>query len=142
MMCANILIVDDSATMRRMIKKTLGMCGLALGEVYEASNGIEALAAMSENPVTVALVDINMPVMNGVQLLNRMHADERLRDIPIIIASTEGSETRTRELLDNGARGYVRKPFHPEQIRKVLLPFVGAAEQTEATVDDGDDTSF
>lgn len=141
-MCANILIVDDSPTMRRMIKKTLAMCGLAIGELFEASNGIEALAAMSEHPVAVALVDINMPVMNGVQLLNRMHADERIRDIPVIIASTEGSETRIRELMDNGARGYVRKPFHPEQIREILLPFVGAAEKAELAADDGDDMAF
>ncbi len=141
-MCANILIVDDSPTMRRMIKKTLAMCGLAIGELFEASNGIEALAAMSQHDVAVALVDINMPVMNGVQLLNRMHADERIRDIPVIIASTEGSETRIRELMDNGARGYVRKPFHPEQIREVLLPFLETAEKAEMAADDADDTAF
>lgn len=141
-MRANILIVDDSPTMRRMIKKTLSMCGLNIGELFEAANGIEALAAMSQHTVAVALVDINMPVMNGVQLLIRMHADERIRDIPVIIASTEGSETRIRELMDKGARGYVRKPFHPEQIRDVLLPFVGAAEKAEMAVDDGDDMAF
>ncbi len=121
----NILVVDDSGTMRGMIKRTLEISGLDIGEVYEAANGIEALARMHEHPIGVILLDINMPVMNGVKLLLRMRDDPRLRDIPVIIASTEGSETRIHELLQAGARGFVRKPFRPEQLREVLLPFMG-----------------
>ncbi|MBU0639182.1 MAG: response regulator [Planctomycetes bacterium] len=140
-MSANILIVDDSAIMRQMIKRTLAMSRLDIDEVYEASNGIEALAKMSEHSVAVVLVDINMPVMNGAQLISRMRVDERLRDVPLIVASTEGSETRIQELLDSGARGYVRKPFQPEQLRDVLAPILGVCEGAEVGTDE-DDSAF
>ncbi|MEW6197575.1 MAG: response regulator [Planctomycetota bacterium] len=141
-MAANILVVDDSGTMRNMIKRTLAMCGLDIGEVYEASNGIEALARMHEHPVSVILLDINMPVMNGLKLLSRIHDDERLRHIPVIIASTEGSETRIRELMAHGARGYIRKPFRPEQIRDVLTPILGRTDAPTTTLAENDELAF
>lgn len=125
-MAANVLVVDDSGTMRDMIKRTLGMSGLDIGAVYEAANGIEALAQMYEHRISLVLLDINMPVMNGVRLVTRIRDDVRLRGIPVVIASTEGSETRIRELLAAGARGFVRKPFRPEQLRDVLAPLIGA----------------
>lgn len=128
-MPANVLVVDDSGTMRGMIKRTLAMSGLDIGEVFEASNGIEALAQMHQHPISVVLLDINMPVMNGVRLVERIRDDERLRGIPVIIASTEGSETRIRELIAAGARGFVRKPFRPEQLRDVMAPIVGVCGQ-------------
>lgn len=138
-MAANILVVDDSGTMRGMIKRTLSISGLDIGEIFEAANGIEALAQMAQHEIGVVLLDINMPVMNGVQLVRRIRDDQRLREIPVIIASTEGSETRINELLAAGARGYVRKPFRPEQLRDVLTPFVGLADATPSTVTDNDD---
>lgn len=139
-MPANVLIVDDSTTMRRMIKRTLDMSGLDVGEVFEASNGIEALARMDEHPMNVVLLDINMPVMSGVQLVERIRDDERLRHIPVIIASTEGSTTRIRELMEAGARGYVRKPFQPEQLRELLSPLLGAKVEKASVPDE--DSSF
>lgn len=141
-MAANILVVDDSGTMRGMIKRTLGMCGLDIGNVLEAANGIEALAQMHEHAVSVILLDINMPVMNGTQLLQRLHDDPRLRAIPVIIASTEGSETRISELLAAGARGYVRKPFRPEQLRDVLAPLLAPAPPQGAAIPAADDAAF
>jgi two-component system, chemotaxis family, chemotaxis protein CheY len=124
-MAANVLIVDDSATMRRMIKRTIEISGLDVAEVYEASNGIEALARMDQYPIGAVLLDINMPVMSGVQLIERLRDDERLRGIPVIIASTEGSHVRIDHLLQAGARGFIRKPFQPEQIRDALAPLLG-----------------
>ena len=132
----NILIVDDSATIRSMMKKTVDMIGLDVGEIYEASNGIEALAQLFDHEVGVLLVDINMPMMNGIQLLTRMKQNDRLKDIPIVIASTEGSQKRIKELTDLGVSGYVRKPFQPEQLRDVLTPLLGVVEH--ATTEDGD----
>ncbi len=132
----NILIVDDSATIRSMMKKTVDMIGLDVGEIYEAANGIEALAQLFDHEVGVLLVDINMPMMNGIQLLTRMKQNDRLKDIPIVIASTEGSQKRIKELTDLGVSGYVRKPFQPEQLRDVLTPLLGVVEH--ATTENGD----
>jgi two-component system chemotaxis response regulator CheY len=131
-MAANILVVDDSGTMRGMIKRTLAISGLAVGDVYEAGNGIEALAQMHQHTISAILLDINMPVMNGVKLLQRLRDDPRLAHIPVIIASTEGSETRIGELLAAGARGFVRKPFRPEQLRDVLAPIIGEGAAASA----------
>ncbi len=135
-MSQDVLIVDDSATIRQMVKKTLNMAGLDVGSVFEAANGIEALAQLNEHPVAVMLVDINMPTMNGVQLLTRMQDNRRLKAIPIVIVSTEGSKQRIEELESIGAFGYVRKPFHPEQLRDVLRPLLGVKE--DATDENGD----
>ena len=104
-MAVNVLIVDDSLTMRGVIKRTLAISGLDVGEVFEAANGIEALAQMDEHPIHAVLLDINMPIMSGVKLVERVRDDKRLRHIPVIIASTEGSETRIQQLMEAGARG-------------------------------------
>ena len=134
-MSRDVLIVDDSATMRLMVKRTMDMAALDVGEVYEASNGIEALAQLAEHPVAVVLLDINMPTMNGIQLLTRMKQNPRLKDIPIVVASTEGSRERIEQIEQIGAFGYVRKPFQPEQLRNVLKPLLGVKQDVAATSD-------
>lgn len=140
-MSSNVLVVDDSGVMRRMIKRALRMAGLDINQVYEAGNGIEALAELAQHEVAVVILDINMPVMNGIQFLTRMRDDPRLGGVSVVIASTEGSETRIKQLMQNGATGYLRKPFHPEQLRDTLAPILGLRlEDTVAA--DGDDASF
>lgn len=124
-MAQDVLIVDDSATMRKMVRRTMDMADLDVGEVYEAANGIEALAQLADHQVAVILLDINMPMMNGLQLLARMKENVRLKDIPIVVASTEGSRERIEQIERFGAFGYVRKPFQPEQLRDVLEPLLG-----------------
>ena len=141
-MAANILVIDDSGIMRKMIRRTIAMSGLDIAEVFEASNGIEGLAELARRSVAVVLLDINMPVMNGVQFLQRIRDDESLRDVPIVIASTEGSETRIEELKRLGAQGYIRKPFHPEQIRDVLASFVGLKSHEAFAGELEDDGAF
>ena len=141
-MAANVLIVDDSKVMRQMIKRTLALAGLDVNEVFEAGNGIEAFAQLAQHDVGVVILDINMPVMNGVQFLERMHDDPRLRDVPVVIASTEGSETRIEHLLAKGARGYLRKPFRPEQLRDTLAPMVGLREPDTVAADSDDGSTF
>lgn len=139
-MSGNILIVDDSATVRQMVKRTLAMSGLDVDKIYEAGNGIEALARLADHHVDVMMVDINMPTMNGIQLLERMKQSDLLKDIPVVIASTEGSQTRIDQLRRDGAFGYVRKPFKPEQIRDVLTPLLGIKDDATAqNCDAGDD---
>lgn len=131
----DILIVDDSKTIRTMVKRTVRMIGLDVGEIYEASNGIEALAQLADHEVAAILVDINMPTMNGIQLLTRMKQYAGLKDIPIVIASTEGSQKRIDQLRKLGVAGYVRKPFQPEQLRDVLVPLLGVKQ--DAGSEDG-----
>lgn len=131
-MSKNVLIVDDSATMRQMVRRTMVLACLDIDEVYEAANGIEGLAALAEHEIAVILLDINMPTMNGMQLLARMKSHPELKSIPIVIASTEGSEQRISELVQAGAYGYVRKPFHPEQLRDVLKPLLGVKDDGTA----------
>ena len=141
-MSNDILIVDDSATIRSMMKRTVRMIGLDVGEVYEAANGIDALAQLCEHEVAVMLVDINMPRMNGIQLLTRMKQNDKLKDIPIVIASTEGSQKRIDQLHKLGVAGYVRKPFQPEQLREVLIPLLGVTHNAGSENIDTDDCSF
>lgn len=141
-MPGNILIVDDSVTVRQMVKRTLAMAGLDIGEIYEAGNGIEALARLADHQIDVMMVDINMPTMNGIKLLERIKQNPRLKDIPIVIASTEGSQTRIDQLRRDGAFGYVRKPFKPEQVRDVLTPLLGVKENATAEDSDAGDDFF
>lgn len=141
-MSRNVLIVDDSATIRRMIRKTMDIAGLDYDQVYEASNGIEALAQLADHEVGVMVVDINMPTMNGVQLLQRMKQNARLRDLPIVIASTEGSRQRIDQLVEYGACAYVRKPFQPEQLRDALMPILGVKENATAESGNSGDDFF
>ncbi len=141
-MSNDILIVDDSATIRSMVKRTVRMIGLDVGAFHEAANGIEALAQLFEHDVAVMLVDINMPKMNGIQLLTRMKQNEKLKDIPIVIASTEGSKKRMEQLRELGVAGYVRKPFQPEQLREVLIPLLGVTQNAGPDDIDADDGSF
>lgn len=141
-MSQDVLVVDDSATIRKMVKRTMELAGLDFGEVFEASNGIEALAQLNDHPIAVMLVDINMPTMNGVQLLTRMKENERLKHIPIVIASTEGSQERIRQLKELGVSGYVRKPFQTEQLRDVLMPILGVTQNAGATGGDVEDDLF
>ncbi|UCG17277.1 MAG: response regulator [Phycisphaerales bacterium] len=127
-MPSNVLIVDDSATIRQMVKRTLHIAGLDVGAVFEASNGVEALAQLNDHEVACLVVDINMPTMNGIQLLTRIKKNARLKDIPIVITSTEGSRKRITQMEDLGAFEYLRKPFRPEQLRDVLKPLLGVVD--------------
>lgn len=124
-MAYNVLIVDDSSTVRSVIEKTLHVSGVALGNVYLAANGREALELLQSNWVDIVFADINMPVMNGIEMIDKMEADGILSSIPVVIISTEGSSTRIEELKKKGIRGYIRKPFSPEKVKKAFLEILG-----------------
>lgn len=124
-MAFNFLIVDDSETVRAVIAKTLRMAGLPIHEIFQAGNGKEALDVLAGQWADIVFTDINMPVMDGIEFIDRLHADEMLKSIPVVIVSTEGSETRIEQLKAKGAVAYVRKPFQPETIRKVVEETLG-----------------
>ncbi|OPL15973.1 MAG: two-component system response regulator [delta proteobacterium MLS_D] len=137
-MSFNVLIVDDSFSMRAVIKKVVTMSGFEVDRCFEASDGTEALSVMAGQWVDLVITDINMPRMNGIELLAKMKEDDLLRMIPVAVVSTEGNEERVREAFSFGARGYLKKPFLPEECRTVLCEIVGIEEDGGYAADDED----
>lgn len=127
-MAHTILIVDDSATTRAVIKRTISMAAVPTDNVFEASNGVEALAALAKFRVTLVFADLNMPEMGGVELTQRMRANPATAGIPVIVVSSESMGKRIAMLKEQGVRGYIKKPFTPEQIRDVIGQVIGIAE--------------
>jgi two-component system chemotaxis response regulator CheY len=122
----NILIVDDSAMMRAMIKRVASVAGTPIGVIYEAANGREALAILEQHRVQFVFTDLNMPVMTGTELLRAMKARHEWRDIVRVIISTDGSDSRRLEAEDLSVMVYVEKPFRPEVMRDVLASIAPA----------------
>lgn len=129
-MSLNILIVDDSETVRSIIVKTLQIAGVPTREVFHAGNGKEALDILHAQWVDLVFSDINMPEMGGVELLEKMQQEDLLKSIPVVIVSTEGSATRIEAMKAQGVRAYIRKPFSPEQLRAVVMDIVGEVNES------------
>lgn len=138
----NVLIVDDSNSMRAVIKKIISISGFKMDECIEAENGKKALEALAEHWVDVIISDINMPEMNGFELLERLQGDDLLRNIPVIVISTESSEQHVQNAFDLGVKGFIKKPFLPEEIRKILYEVIGVSDEGEYEEDRGDDEAF
>ncbi len=120
-MPANILIVDDSAAIRKILQRVLRQAELPLGQIYEAGDGIQALEIMQANNVSLVLSDINMPNMDGLQLLAQIKANPQWQSVQVVMITTEGNQARVMEAVGLGAAGYVRKPFTSDQIKEKLL---------------------
>jgi len=119
-----VLIVDDSSVMRKIVDRSLRQAGLDIKEVFEASNGVEALARMQETRVDLILSDINMPTMDGLELVRQLQAVKNAKGVPIVMVTTEAGESHVVQALSSGARGYIRKPFSPDQIRERIIPLI------------------
>jgi two-component system chemotaxis response regulator CheY len=119
------LIVDDSSVMRKIVERSLRQAGVELEKVLEAGNGAEGLAMLLENTVDLILCDINMPVMDGMEFVKQVAKMESAKGIPIVMITTEGSESHVVDALSAGARGYIRKPFTPDQVKEHVLPVLG-----------------
>jgi len=119
------LIVDDSSVMRKIVERSLRQAGVELDKVVEAGNGAEALAALGKEPVDLILCDINMPVMDGLEFVKQLPTVENAKGVPVVMITTEGSENHVVQALSAGAKGYIRKPFTPEQVKEHVLPVVG-----------------
>jgi two-component system chemotaxis response regulator CheY len=116
----DILIVDDSAAIRKILQRVLGQAEIPVGTVFEAGDGAAALEILKKQKVGLVLSDINMPNMDGLELLGRIKAEEEWRKVPVIMITTEGAAAKVREAVELGASGYVRKPFTAEQIKEKL----------------------
>jgi len=119
-MAFNVLVVDDSLVMRAIVIKTLRLSGLPLGEIHEAANGEEGLQVVERNRIDLALIDINMPIMDGEEMIDRIRQNPEIANLPVIVVSTESSETRIEMFLKKDVE-FIHKPFTPENLRKTII---------------------
>ena len=124
-MALNVLIVDDSGLMRSMISKTLTMAEVPVKDLHQAADGQEALSILDEHWIDLVFVDVNMPVMDGSEMVERMSQDPLLRSIPIILLTSEGPTSRVEKMRTQGVRAYLRKPCTPESIKAVVEDVIG-----------------
>ncbi len=124
-MALNVLVVDDSTVMREIVIKTLRLSGVDLNEIHQAANGHEALTQLNQKPIDLALVDINMPVMNGLELVERVRATPQFVQLPIIVVSTECNQDLI-DLLRRKGVAFVHKPFTPERLSQTIVSITGA----------------
>lgn len=127
----DILVVDDSAVTRKVVIRALSMTGLEVGVVHEAEDGLEALAVLDNEWIDIVFADLNMPRMDGVELIGKMAEDDRLESTPVIVITSDRNELRLAELKAQGVRAHLNKPFRPETLREVMTQVLGAPEGDE-----------
>jgi two-component system chemotaxis response regulator CheY len=123
-MAKSLMIVDDSATMRKIIMKTVRMSGLEFDRTEEAGNGAEALQKLQASTVDIVLCDINMPEMNGIEFVKQARQLDSIKNTKIIMVSTESAQDLIDSLMSSGANGFITKPFTPERFQEKLTPFM------------------
>jgi two-component system chemotaxis response regulator CheY len=119
----NVLIVDDSATMRKIIMRGIRQAGIANADFREAADGVEGMKAVEGTRFDLILSDLNMPNMNGLDFVKAL-STKLAPTPPIVMITTEGSDEVIAEAMRRGATGYLKKPFTPEQIQQVIGPFL------------------
>lgn len=124
-MAYNVLLIDDSNIVRKVLMKTFGMTGIPVGQFLEAENGKVALELLKQNWVDVVFLDINMPVMNGIDFMRAFMQEPEFKEIPVIVVSTEGSKERREELDQAGVKAYLRKPVPPEVLVETISTVLG-----------------
>lgn len=121
------LIVDDSSVMRKIVERALRQAGLDQLVVHEAGSGAEGIEVLKSKPVDLILSDINMPIMDGLEFLRQIRAQNLAPGVPVVMITTESSEEHVKQAILAGAQGYIRKPFTAEQVKERVLPLVDAA---------------
>ncbi len=143
-MAFDVMVVDDSPAMRRFIRRVIDISGFTVGRFLEAGNGREALDQLQKEWVDVVLTDINMPQMDGEQLVREMRDHDHLASVPVIVISTDATESRMDRLSELGAQGYVTKPFAPERLREEIESVLGVTPEgalvgSSSDLEGGDD---
>jgi two-component system chemotaxis response regulator CheY len=124
----NVLIVDDSSAIRKILVRVLSQTDLPIKQVHEANDGAEALKIVEANDVSLILSDINMPNVDGLELLQKLRLTPKWKDLSVVMITTEGSQAKVLEAVQLGAKGYVRKPFTADQIKEKVLACLKPAE--------------
>lgn len=117
-----ILIVDDSTAMRSLLVSTLEILGQVA--IVQAPNGFEALRMLPREQIDLVLTDINMPDINGLELLSFIRNNPVYKNVPVVVISTEGSRKDIEKGLALGANEYLVKPFNPEQLLDIVKRFL------------------
>jgi two-component system chemotaxis response regulator CheY len=120
----SVLIVDDSAVMRKIVERSLRQAGIEIDKVLEADSGATALAVIQQTVPDMIFSDVNMPTMDGIEFIRQLQGVESAKGVPVVMITTEGSQTRVMEALSLGAQGYIRKPFTPDQVRAQVVPLL------------------
>ena len=141
-MAFNILVVDDSMSMRAIIKKVIAMSGFDVGEIVEAANGLEALAKLDDFWADVVLTDIHMPEMDGIELLKKIKGNPMTEAMPVVMITTESRDEVVSGALAMGAAGYIKKPFRPEDIKALLVEILGGEENAGEDLSESDECDF
>ncbi|MDB5327180.1 MAG: cheY [Phycisphaerales bacterium] len=129
-----VLIVDDSATTRAMIKRIVGMADPAIARMCEAANGAEGLKVLNESHVDLVFADLNMPVMDGFEMIAAMRADPKLAPIPVVVISAQPDQEQVDRLKRHGVAAYLPKPFTAEHVHRIVVPLLEkSADREEAT---------
>lgn len=119
-----VLIMDDSSVMRKIIERALRQSGIESLVVYEACSGVEGLEVLRSKQVELILSDINMPSMDGLEFLRQVRIQNLADGVPVVMITTESSEEHVMQAIQAGARGYLRKPFTPDQVRERVAPLL------------------
>ncbi len=127
-----VLVVDDSAIVRSIVRKVLGLTTLPIAQVHEAADGYEALSVLARTPVDLVLTDVHMPGITGAELVRAMRRDPALAGVPVVVVSSDRVAPRMEELRAHGACAYVTKPFRPEQLDRVVREVLGLREVRRA----------
>jgi len=120
------LIVDDSQVMRKIVARALRQTGLPIARILEAGNGAEALDIMRREKLDLVLTDINMPQMDGLRFVRELAAEDAQSTVPVLMITSEGSESSVLQAIACGAKGYIKKPFTAQQIKERVLPLLFA----------------
>ena len=128
-MALDVLVVDDSAAIRKILVRVLTQTDLELGQILEAGDGAEALQSLEAREAGLVLCDINMPNMDGIEFLTAVRAKPEWSSVPVIMVTIDGSQSRVEEALRLGAQGYVRKPFTADQVKEKIATCLARVRQ-------------
>lgn len=138
----NILIVDDSASMRKVLKKSIIMCHIGDINFSEAENGEEALKVLKKDWIDLIFTDINMPIMDGFELVSNLNNDNVHQNTPVIVVTSDTSAQNAEAAKKYKIKHIMYKPFRPEEIRELLINLLGLEVSEDGDTGDAEGIDF